>query len=90
MHNTRSPFDYLDDTTQRSMLPETSKDAKDSPNSPIYFPNGGRRPRPCSESSVMPLHDAGDVPKAQVASVKLIKAGCHATKDLHALEKVVN
>jgi hypothetical protein len=38
MHNTRSPFNYLDDTTQRSMLPETSKDAKDSPNSPHIFP----------------------------------------------------
>jgi hypothetical protein len=48
------------------------------------------RPRPYSESSVKPLHHAGDVPKAQVASVKLIKAGCHAMKDLHALEKVVN
>ena len=46
--------------------------------------------RPCSESSVKPLHDAGDVYKAQKPDVELVKAGRHASKDLHALEEVFN
>ena len=37
-----------------------------------------------------PLHDAGDVYKAQKSDVELVKAGRHAAKDLHALEEVFN
>lgn len=37
-----------------------------------------------------PLHDVGDVYKAQKPDVELVKAGGHTAKDLHALEKVLN
>ena len=40
--------------------------------------------------SVEPLHDAGDVYKAQKPNVKLIKAGGHTAKDLYALKKILN
>ena len=37
-----------------------------------------------------PLHDAGDMQKAQKNDVEFVKAGRHATKDLYALEEVFN
>ena len=37
-----------------------------------------------------PFHDAGDVYEAQKSDVERVKAGRHAAKDLHALEKVFN
>ena len=37
-----------------------------------------------------PLHDAGDVYKAQILDVELVIAGGHPAKDLHALENVFN
>ena len=42
------------------------------------------------EKSVKPLHDAGDVGKAQKRDVKLVKAGGHTVKDIHTLQEVFN
>ena len=40
--------------------------------------------------SVEPLHDAGDMHKAQKPDIELVKSGRYTTKDLHALEEVFN
>ena len=50
----------------------------------------GFKIRRCSESSVEPFHDAGDVYKPQKRDVELVKAGGHTAKDFHALEEVFN
>ena len=44
--------------------------------------------RPCSESSMKPLHDASKQNKAEKPAIKLVKACGDTAKHLHALEKV--